>query len=115
MEQIVKMELGRGLSAGAKHLVAVKMLKSEADVTTREAFAALMESKLMERHLTHANVSNLIGVCTAEEPSLMVMQYLNHGLLRHYLEDARMVPPTPRPRPPHCTASLHRVPSTSAS
>ena len=87
--QVVVMELSSGLSAGAKHLVAVKLLKPEADATATRAFENEIHA-VMQRPLRHANISGVLGVCTVEVPHLMVMEYLNSGLLQHYLEDARM-------------------------
>ena len=62
--------------------VAVKTLKPGSSERDRNSF--LGEASLMRR-FKHANVISLIGVCTAEEPVYIVLEYMTHGDLRTYL------------------------------
>ena len=63
-------------------LVAVKVLKENSPVHTQSAF--VKEVKLMSS-LSHHNIVNLLGVCTAGVP-FMVMEFMIHGDLKHHLQ-----------------------------
>lgn len=63
-------------------LVAVKVLKENSPLHKQSAF--VKEVKLMS-DLSHHNIVNLLGVCTAGIP-FMVMEFMIHGDLKHYLQ-----------------------------
>lgn len=63
-------------------LVAVKVLKENSPLDTQSAF--VKEAKLMSG-LSHHHIVNLLGVCTTGIP-FMVMEYMIHGDLKHYLQ-----------------------------
>ena len=63
-------------------LVAVKVLKENSPLDTQSAF--VKEVKLMSG-LSHHHIVNLLGVCTTGIP-FMVMEYMIHGDLKHYLQ-----------------------------
>ena len=61
--------------------VAVKTLKPG----TRSASEFLQEAGVMKR-MRHAQLIYLHGVCTREEPIMLVMELMKHGSLREYLQ-----------------------------
>lgn len=64
------------------YCVAVKMLKENADESEARSFAA--EARFMA-NLRHPNVVSFIGVCMAELPWLLVLEYCPFGDLRMFL------------------------------
>ena len=63
-------------------LVAVKKLKSDAPIATKEAFEK--EVNFMSR-LTDTNVIRILGVCHEDTPFIM-MEYMEKGDLNKYLQ-----------------------------
>ncbi|XP_070532449.1 discoidin domain-containing receptor 2-like [Ptychodera flava] len=67
---------------GSSVLVAVKMLRKNADKNARSDFQK--EVKIMSQ-LKHDNIVRLLAVSTREEPWCMVVEYMNNGDLNQYL------------------------------
>ena len=65
--------------------VAVKMLKE--GHTDNDVIDLVKEITIMKRIPKHANIINLIGVCTQPvgHPLYVIVEYAKHGNLRHYL------------------------------
>ena len=68
----------------AKKLVAVKMLKDDATEESRHGFQGEIDLHTRMR-FNHPNVISLIGVCTTEDPMMIVMEYMHYGDLRNFL------------------------------
>lgn len=66
--------------------VAVKTLKVGSTVQQKLDF--LSEAELMKR-FSHQNIVSLLGVCTREEPTYFIMEFLLHGDLKTYLLSRR--------------------------
>jgi len=78
-------KLGEGAPATD---VAVKMLKAkEAGPTDIEEFFS--EMTLMKAIGRHRNVLSLVGVCTMDPPTLLVVEFADHGDLKGYMRDRR--------------------------
>ena len=84
--QVVLMEASGGPLGRLKEqsLVAVKTLKDNADTETTKAFSKEMEL-MIEKNFKHPNVVCLIGVCSTDEPQMIVLEYMDIGDLRTYL------------------------------
>ncbi|XP_023377270.1 discoidin domain-containing receptor 2 [Pteropus vampyrus] len=76
------------VSADQPVLVAVKMLRADANKNARNDF--LKEIKIMSR-LKDANIVRLLAVCTADDPLCMVTEYMENGDLNQFL--SRHEPP----------------------
>jgi discoidin domain receptor family protein 2 len=63
-------------------MVAVKVLRRDADSATRISFQ--QEASIMS-HLSDANITQLLGVCFADEPNCLILEYLKFGDLKRYL------------------------------
>jgi len=86
----------------AQDVVAVKMLRDDADLGARRQFLGAA-STLAE--LSHPNVVRLIGVCVRRSPLCMIVEYMNGGDLSEYL----------RSHGPHCPAECRRGPPLSSA
>ncbi|EDQ88859.1 uncharacterized protein MONBRDRAFT_32678 [Monosiga brevicollis MX1] len=101
-------ELGRLLGQGAfgnvhfataRHVVpleestkvAVKTLNRDADALDKEDF--LEEIRVMQQFDEHPNVVRLLGICTLDEPMMLLVEYMPDGNMRDFLREAR--PKTP--------------------
>ncbi|XP_043913910.1 discoidin domain-containing receptor 2-like isoform X2 [Protopterus annectens] len=71
-------------------LVAVKMLRSNANVTARNNF--LKEIKIMSR-LNDPNIIRLLGVCIQDDPLCMITEYMVNGDLNQFLSQREMESP----------------------
>ncbi|KAM4641034.1 discoidin domain-containing receptor 2 isoform 2-T2 [Discoglossus pictus] len=69
-------------SAGQPTLVAVKMLRADANKNARNDF--LKEIKIMSR-LKDPNIIRLLAVCIAEDPLCMITEYMENGDLNQFL------------------------------
>ncbi|XP_029443409.1 mast/stem cell growth factor receptor Kit [Rhinatrema bivittatum] len=67
--------------------VAVKMLKSSAHATEREAL--MSELKVLSYLGHHMNIVNLLGACTIGGPTLVITEYCCYGDLLNYLRRKR--------------------------
>eukprot|EP00050_Salpingoeca_kvevrii_P004430 m.253185 g.253185 ORF g.253185 m.253185 type:complete len:1762 (+) comp10996_c0_seq6:72-5357(+) len=74
--------------------VAVKLLKENGKGTQEES-DFWSEMKLMKEIGQHPNVISLVGVCTLDEPLLLVVEFADHGDLKGYLRDRRPTPTRP--------------------
>uniref|UniRef100_A0A8C5QU26 Discoidin domain-containing receptor 2 n=1 Tax=Leptobrachium leishanense TaxID=445787 RepID=A0A8C5QU26_9ANUR len=69
-------------TAGQSTLVAVKMLRADANKNARNDF--LKEIKIMSR-LKDPNIIRLLAVCIAEDPLCMITEYMENGDLNQFL------------------------------
>ncbi|XP_013384385.1 uncharacterized protein LOC106154548 isoform X2 [Lingula anatina] len=67
--------------------VAIKMTKKNAPPSYKEDLLA--EICLMKKIGAHPNIVSLIGSCTVREPLALVMEYMPHGNLLHFLRRCR--------------------------
>nr|XP_033801233.1 mast/stem cell growth factor receptor Kit isoform X4 [Geotrypetes seraphini] len=67
--------------------VAVKMLKTSAHATEREAL--MSELKVLSYLGHHMNIVNLLGACTIGGPTLVITEYCCYGDLLNYLRRKR--------------------------
>jgi serine/threonine protein kinase len=67
---------------GAAYLVAVKLLHEERAEDKRE----LLEEAAVLAQFQHPQVVQLVGVVTAGSPSMMVVEYMEHGSLGQWLK-----------------------------
>ncbi|XP_048580114.1 uncharacterized protein LOC116615717 isoform X2 [Nematostella vectensis] len=67
--------------------VAVKILKDNAREDEKEDFKA--EINFMKSFGEHENVIRIMGCCTLYEPLCLIVEYVPHGDLLHYLRDLR--------------------------
>ena len=58
-----------------------------ADSEERSEF--LKEIQLMKSLGSHKNVVSMLGCCTAQEPMFLLVEYIPHGDLLHYLRERR--------------------------
>jgi len=69
-------------------LVAVKTVKENS--AQREVDDLIQEMKIMQEIGPHPNVVTILGVCTDQEPYLLVMEYVMYGKLLTHLREQRM-------------------------
>jgi len=69
-------------------LVAVKTVKENS--AQREVEDLIQEMKIMQEIGPHPNVVTILGVCTEQEPYLLVMEYVMYGKLLTHLREQRM-------------------------
>ncbi|XP_051993223.1 mast/stem cell growth factor receptor kita-like [Xyrauchen texanus] len=74
-------------SADTVTTVAVKMLKSSAHLTEKEAL--MSELKVLSYLGNHINIVNLLGACTVGGPTLVITEYCCHGDLLNFLRRKR--------------------------
>ncbi|NWI97534.1 KIT factor, partial [Pitta sordida] len=67
--------------------VAVKMLKTSAHLTEREAL--MSELKVLSYLGNHINIVNLLGACTVGGPTLVITEYCCYGDLLNFLRRKR--------------------------
>ncbi|XP_028940326.1 discoidin domain-containing receptor 2, partial [Antrostomus carolinensis] len=87
-----------GLDTSSNHpvLVAVKMLRADANKNARNDF--LKEIKIMSR-LKDPNIIRLLAVCIADDPLCMITEYMENGDLNQFLSrqeaeaQSSLVPP----------------------
>ena len=58
-----------------------------ADSDQRREF--LKEIQLMKNMGAHKNIVNMLGCCTVQEPMFLLVEYIPHGDLLHYLRKRR--------------------------
>jgi serine/threonine protein kinase len=73
----------RGTTGVPEYTVAVKVLKNEP--TGSEIKEFMREAAIMAQ-FKHPNVLSLVGVCTAGEPAMIVLQFCEHGSLLSFLQ-----------------------------
>lgn len=66
-----------------KRQVAVKLLRLNA--TAKEEMDFQREVKVLSR-LRHQNIVELVGVCTTEKPYCCILEYMENGDLRSFLQ-----------------------------
>lgn len=76
--------MNRASTHTPKVLVAVKMLRRNADDRARADFSK--EIKIMSQ-LKDPNIVRVLGVCTREEPLCMIVEYMKYGDLNQFLLD----------------------------
>nr|BAG55488.1 receptor-type protein tyrosine kinase [Monosiga ovata] len=78
--------LGEGRGEASKLTVAIKLLKSDGDVSSTTKARFLKEAAIMAQ-FNHPNIVSLVGVCTLpqKEPTLIVLEYMHLGSLHGYL------------------------------
>jgi len=69
-------------------LVAVKTVKENS--AQKEVDDLIQEMKIMQEIGSHPNVVTILGVCTEQEPYLLVMEYVMYGKLLTHLREHRM-------------------------
>lgn len=69
-------------------LVAVKTVKEVGGV--KEVEDLVQEMNIMKEIGTHPNVVTILGVCTTQEPVLLIMEYVMYGKLLTHLRDQRV-------------------------
>ncbi|XP_075472909.1 discoidin domain-containing receptor 2 isoform X1 [Ascaphus truei] len=82
VEDFLDKDLILDTSAGQPTLVAVKMLRADANKNARNDF--LKEIKIMSR-LKDPNIIRLLAVCIAEDPLCMITEYMENGDLNQFL------------------------------
>ncbi|XP_009698782.1 PREDICTED: discoidin domain-containing receptor 2-like, partial [Cariama cristata] len=83
-----------GLDASSNRpvLVAVKMLRADANKNARNDF--LKEIKIMSR-LKDPNIIRLLAVCIADDPLCMITEYMENGDLNQFLPGTSVLPCVP--------------------
>jgi len=89
-------------------LVAVKVLNDKANEDEVEDFK--MEINFMKTIGLHENVVTMLGCCTLYPPLCLVVEYVPHGDLLHYLRDLRKAVMTRHsfPREPYSSRARRR-------
>ncbi|XP_056379545.1 discoidin domain-containing receptor 2 isoform X1 [Hyla sarda] len=82
VEAFLDKDLILDTSIGQPTLVAVKMLRADANKNARNDF--LKEIKIMSR-LKDPNIIRLLAVCIAEDPLCMITEYMENGDLNQFL------------------------------
>ncbi|NXL33342.1 DDR2 protein, partial [Glaucidium brasilianum] len=83
---------GLDISSNCPVLVAVKMLRADANKNARNDF--LKEIKIMSR-LKDPNIIRLLAVCITDDPLCMITEYMENGDLNQFLSRQQAgVPPT---------------------
>ncbi|NWX17795.1 DDR2 protein, partial [Aegotheles bennettii] len=100
-----------GLDTSSNHpvLVAVKMLRADANKNARNDF--LKEIKIMSR-LKDPNIIRLLAVCIADDPLCMITEYMENGDLNQFLSRQQAGSP-PASHAPTVRASDHPYPPDS--
>ncbi|KAM9110678.1 discoidin domain-containing receptor 2 isoform 1-T1 [Megaptera novaeangliae] len=89
MEKFKDKDFALDVSANQPVLVAVKMLRADANKNARNDF--LKEIKIMSR-LKDPNIIRLLAVCITDDPLCMITEYMENGDLNQFL--SRHEPPT---------------------
>ncbi|XP_053550053.1 discoidin domain-containing receptor 2 isoform X2 [Bombina bombina] len=82
MEDFLDKDVILETTGGQPTLVAVKMLRADANKNARNDF--LKEIKIMSR-LKDPNIIRLLAVCIAEDPLCMITEYMENGDLNQFL------------------------------
>ncbi|KAM4722004.1 discoidin domain-containing receptor 2 [Rhinophrynus dorsalis] len=82
VEDFLDKDLILDTTVGQPTLVAVKMLRADANKNARNDF--LKEIKIMSR-LKDPNIIRLLAVCIAEDPLCMITEYMENGDLNQFL------------------------------
>ncbi|XP_063283197.1 discoidin domain-containing receptor 2 isoform X3 [Pelobates fuscus] len=82
VEEFLDKDLILDATASQSTLVAVKMLRADANKNARNDF--LKEIKIMSR-LKDPNIIRLLAVCIAEDPLCMITEYMENGDLNQFL------------------------------
>ncbi|XP_066453165.1 discoidin domain-containing receptor 2 isoform X2 [Eleutherodactylus coqui] len=82
VEDFLDKDLILDTNIGLPTLVAVKMLRADANKNARNDF--LKEIKIMSR-LKDPNIIRLLAVCIAEDPLCMITEYMENGDLNQFL------------------------------
>ncbi|KFZ50227.1 Discoidin domain-containing receptor 2, partial [Antrostomus carolinensis] len=90
-----------GLDTSSNHpvLVAVKMLRADANKNARNDF--LKEIKIMSR-LKDPNIIRLLAVCIADDPLCMITEYMENGDLNQFLSRQEAGSPPTAHAPTRC-------------
>ncbi|NXW05268.1 DDR2 protein, partial [Fregetta grallaria] len=101
-----------GLDASSNHpvLVAVKMLRADANKNARNDF--LKEIKIMSR-LKDPNIIRLLAVCIADDPLCMITEYMENGDLNQFLSRQQAGSPPAGHAPTRLSPPLSRPASYS--
>ncbi|NXY92630.1 DDR2 protein, partial [Alcedo cyanopectus] len=87
---------GLDTSSNYPVLVAVKMLRADANKNARNDF--LKEIKIMSR-LKDPNIIRLLAVCIMDDPLCMITEYMENGDLNQFLSRQHAGSPTANPAP----------------
>ncbi|CAH1792009.1 unnamed protein product, partial [Owenia fusiformis] len=68
--------------------VAIKMLHDFASESAKDEFRK--EINLMKKIGAHPNVVSMVGACTIREPLCLIVEYVPHGDLQHFLRKHRV-------------------------
>lgn len=71
-------------TSGSTHLVVVKSLHKTASEAARKEF--YKEVKILSR-ICDTNISQILGVCTRDEPLAMIVEYSEQGDLKEFLNE----------------------------
>ncbi|KAM7336463.1 discoidin domain-containing receptor 2 isoform X2 [Microtus pennsylvanicus] len=82
MEKFKDKDFAQDVSANQPVLVAVKMLRADANKNARNDF--LKEIKIMSR-LKDPNIIRLLAVCITDDPLCMITEYMENGDLNQFL------------------------------
>ncbi|KAM9483498.1 discoidin domain-containing receptor 2 isoform 1-T1 [Clarias gariepinus] len=82
MEEFMDKDFSFDVSENQTVLVAVKMLRADANKNARNDF--LKEIKIMSR-LKDPNIIRLLGVCMSSDPLCMITEYMENGDLNQFL------------------------------
>uniref|UniRef100_A0A8C4SIJ4 Discoidin domain-containing receptor 2 n=1 Tax=Erpetoichthys calabaricus TaxID=27687 RepID=A0A8C4SIJ4_ERPCA len=114
MQKYMDKEFAFDATANQPVLVAVKMLRSDANKNARNDF--LKEIKIMSR-LKDPNIIRLLAVCICDDPLCMITEYMENGDLNQFLSrhepmgEVSMASNTPTV----CYANLHYMATQIAS
>ncbi|NXJ96952.1 DDR2 protein, partial [Corythaixoides concolor] len=111
MEKFTGKDLAlEGLDTSSNHpvLVAVKMLRADANKNARNDF--LKEIKIMSR-LKDPNIIRLLAVCIADDPLCMITEYMENGDLNQFLSRQQAGSP-PTSQAPTVSPPLSLVPGS---
>ncbi|NXI47052.1 DDR2 protein, partial [Galbula dea] len=103
-----------GLDASSNRpvLVAVKMLRADANKNARNDF--LKEIKIMSR-LKDPNIIRLLAVCITDDPLCMITEYMENGDLNQFLSRQQAGSPTAGHTPTVSYSNLHFMATQIAS
>ncbi|KAG9338381.1 hypothetical protein JZ751_025785 [Albula glossodonta] len=109
-EDLMDKDFSFDISADQPILVAVKMLREDANKSARNDF--LKEIKIMSR-LKDPNIVRLLGVCMSSDPLCMITEYMENGDLNQFL--SRHGPDEQGSTPTVSYSNLHHMATQIAS
>ncbi|OCT85441.1 discoidin domain-containing receptor 2 isoform X1 [Xenopus laevis] len=112
VEEFLDKDLILDTSPGQPTLVAVKMLRADANKNARNDF--LKEIKIMSR-LKDPNIIRLLAVCIAEDPLCMITEYMENGDLNQFLSRHQPEGGLPAATPPISYTDLRHMAAQIAS